>query len=63
MNAIYVILLIALAVALIIFGPIFTIWALNLLFGTGIMVNFFTWLSMVWLQILVGGAAYKKGTK
>jgi len=44
---------IVLAVLAIIFGPIFTIWAINALFGVGIPLNFWTWLSMLWLTIMV----------
>ena len=33
--------------------PIFTINAINTLFGTEIPINFWTWLSALWLQALV----------
>lgn len=44
------------AVVMLIMGPIFTIWSLNLLFGLAIPVTFWTWLSMFWLCMVVGGA-------
>ena len=45
-GAIFLASLSALAV---IYIPIWTIWALNALFHTGIVVNFWTWLSSLWL--------------
>jgi hypothetical protein len=44
-----------LAVLLIWWGPIWTIWALNLLFGLDIPVTFWTWLSAAWLSAVVSG--------
>jgi hypothetical protein len=46
---------------LIAFGPIFTIWALNLIFNLSIPTTFWTWLSTAWLSFLVVG--YKKSSK
>lgn len=40
---------------LIAFGPIFTIWALNLIFNLSIPITFWTWLSTAWLSFLVVG--------
>lgn len=54
---------VALLICIIIIGPIFTIWALNLLFGTAIPVTIWTWLSTFWLGGLVSGAAYKASNK
>lgn len=48
---IVVFLLIALAV-----GPVFSIWSLNTLFGTAIDINWQSYLSALWLQVLVMGA-------
>jgi hypothetical protein len=36
-------------------GPFFTIWALNHLFGFDIPVTFWTWLSVSWLHLVLGG--------
>lgn len=36
-----------------VFGPIFTIWALNLIFGLSIPLNFWTWLSVFWLHMVI----------
>jgi len=56
--------IITLVIGLIILGPMFTIVALNTLFGLGITMNFWTWLSMFWLQmLLVGGYSSTKGKK
>lgn len=45
-SAIFLILLI---VALIIFGPLISIWAVNLLFGLTIPMNVSTWFAAFWL--------------
>ena len=56
--------IITLIIGLIILSPMFTIVALNTLFGLGIAMNFWTWLSMFWLQmLLVGGYSSTKGKK
>ena len=49
-SVIGVVLLVLIAVA---FGPIFSIWAVNLLFGLTIPVTFYTWLSAFWLAAVV----------
>jgi len=50
----------AVIAAVLIFGPLFTIWALNLVFTLNIPVTFWTWLSVFWLQLLfVPKAGYK----
>lgn len=38
---------------IVIVGPIFTIWALNYLFHTDIPVNFYSWLSVMWLLVVL----------
>lgn len=54
------ILVIALIViAVIICGPIATISSINTLFGLGIEITFGTWLSALWLGMVVGGATYR----
>lgn len=37
-------------------GPVFSIWSLNTLFGTAIDINWQSYLSALWLQVLVMGA-------
>ena len=51
-------------VALIVFGPLATIWSLNTLFGLGIEYSLWTWLAMVWLSTVTFGgvsARLKRG--
>lgn len=57
-----VIFLILLIVALIIFGPLISIWAVNLLFGLTIPMNISTWFAAFWLGGLgfVGRLSGKK---
>jgi hypothetical protein len=43
-------------ITLITVGPWFTILALNTLFQLAIPFNFWTWLSMLWIQMLLVGA-------
>ena len=58
MDALKTFALILLLILVIIFAPIFTIMALNTLFGLGIAITFWTWLSAVWLQMVTfGGVA------
>lgn len=45
-------------IAAIIFGPLVTIWALNLLFGLKIAFTFWTWLATLWITAIFGGAKY-----
>lgn len=40
----------AIIIALIIFGPLITIWAINLLFGLTIPMNIGTWFASFWLS-------------
>jgi hypothetical protein len=41
-------------IAMLIFiGPVFTIMALNKVFGMGLVLDFYTWLSVFWLQGLL----------
>jgi len=42
--------------ALLVFGPIITIWALNTLFALHIPVTFGTWFAALWCGLIVGGA-------
>lgn len=52
MNFLYFIIII-LGLALIFYSPIFTIWALNTLFNLVIPVNLYTYLSTLWLTIII----------
>jgi hypothetical protein len=45
-----------LAVTLIVFGPLITIWSLNTLFGLGIAYTFWTWLATIWLSMVTFGS-------
>lgn len=54
---------VATVVALVIGGPLVTIWALNVLFGLSIEYSVQTWFAVVWLGSLLSGAigvSYKK---
>lgn len=51
--------IITLIVILAIVGPIFSIWAINELFGTEIVLTFKTWCAMAWLHIIIAGSAIK----
>ena len=36
-------------------GPIFSIWSINCLFGTEIVLNFQNWCAMAWIIVVVNG--------
>lgn len=42
-------------IAFLFFGPVFTIWSLNTLFGLQIPVSFQTWCAVVWLLTALHG--------
>jgi len=45
-----------------VFAPFMTIWSLNTLFPTlDIPMNFWTWLAMEWINIMVIGRVSKRG--
>lgn len=48
-------LLILAIIAIVVFAPFATIFALNTLFGLGIAYTFWTWLSVIILNVLVLG--------
>jgi len=45
------------------FGPWMTIWSINTLFDFGIVFNWKTWLSILWLQGLLISGMWTKKTK
>jgi hypothetical protein len=45
--------------ALIIIGPMFTIWSLNCLFGTEIAFNLKTWAAVIWLMTVFHGIKFQ----
>lgn len=47
--------LVLMALFIIIFGPLITIWALNLIFGLTIPTTFATWFAILWLGGVVNG--------
>lgn len=47
--------------ALVILGPVITIWALNVVFGLNLVTNFATWFAVFWLQgLIVARVSVKK---
>jgi hypothetical protein len=64
MNTSGTLAVVVLAFALIALVPIATIYSMNQLFAMGWVVDFPTWLSVFWLQMIVaGGAAASKRNK
>ena len=59
MKALGVTGLIILLIVLIGVGPILTLMSINTLFGLNIAINFYTWLSVVWLGIVLNGTRVK----
>ena len=53
-------LLVVLLLVLFVLSPIFTIWALNLLFHLEIPVNFGTWCAVQWLLIVMKSTVTRK---
>jgi hypothetical protein len=53
MNTSASITFLAIIAMLIFIGPVFTIMALNKVFGMGLVLDFYTWLSVFWLQGLL----------
>jgi len=54
---------ILLLLAIIILAPFLTIYALNAVFNLGIAYTFWTWLGVLWLQGLLGGAMTAAGKR
>ena len=53
-NVVYVLLILV----LIAFGPLATIASLNTLFSLGIPYNIYTWLSVMWIGVLLNNNSY-----
>lgn len=51
--------LLALLLALIVLGPIFTIWSLNILFGLHIPMTLKTWAAAIWLMTVLYGIRFQ----
>lgn len=47
MNGTYALILLIVAILILIFGPLVTIWAINTLFGLSIAYTFNTWLAVI----------------
>lgn len=52
--------LVLLIVAMIGIGPVISIWSLNTLFNLAIAFNLYTWLAMVWVQLVTFGGVIGK---
>lgn len=55
MNAGLLLPLFILAILLIVYGPLISIWALNTLFGLAIPYTLKTWFASLWIAGIVGG--------
>ena len=55
-----VLIVLILIVAFVFIGPIFTIWALNAVFGLSIEVTIWTWLSVAWLHLVISAGKSSK---
>lgn len=40
----------------IVYGPLLTIWSVNMLFSCSIPINFNTWFAVFWLQGIITGS-------
>lgn len=58
-KIIVVLVLFLLLAALIVMGPMFTIWSLNTLFATQIPFNFHTWAAVIWLMTVFHGIRFQ----
>ena len=59
MKSLGIIAFVALAIALVIFGPFALIWALNTLFALSIPYTFWTWLASLVISTIFGKANVK----
>lgn len=53
LTILFIVFCVMLAGLILYWGPVFTIWSLNLLFGLNIVLTWQTWLSMVWLDAML----------
>ena len=62
MNNLGIVILAALFfIVMLVIGPVFTIWSLNILFGLSIPVTLKTFLATMWLcSVLGAGASFKR---
>ena len=56
MNVAAIMFIVAVAVLLLIFGPLLTIWSINTLFGLAIPFTLKTWVAALFLSGVVGGS-------
>lgn len=54
-KALMVLFLLVFVFALVVIGPFFTVWSLNWLFGTEIVMSFKTWCAVIWLMTVLRG--------
>lgn len=55
--------IIAIVLAIVIGGPLATIWSLNALFGLNIEVTIATWFASFWLTSILGSSIIKTKAK
>jgi len=55
----YVLGLFGLALVIFCFGPILTIWSVNMLFNLTIPLNGYTWFATFWLHGIISGSTSK----
>ena len=63
MKGIAVVFIVLFALALFLFGPLITIWAINLLFGLHIPSTYATWFASFWLMAVLGTGKISVKTK
>lgn len=54
-----ILILVLLAIAIVVGGPIATIMSLNVLFGLNIEITLANWLAAFWLTAVIGGGVLK----
>lgn len=54
-KTVVVLTLLSLLFFFLIFGPIFTIWSVNALFGLEIPLNIKTWAAVLWIMTVIHG--------
>jgi|LSQX01.2.fsa_nt_gb hypothetical protein len=58
-KALVILFLLGILVFFVVIGPVFTIWSLNVLFGTEIPLCFETWCGMAWLHLVISGSSIR----